>query len=89
MDVVYEWRSLQEQKLAERMQHLFDTGEATDHLRIMGQTEIRHFIQHYERLTRFMLEEMPSRADVTLYLNDNHKIADIRVNRPLPGCSDA
>ncbi|NVK43390.1 MAG: hypothetical protein HWE39_19275 [Oceanospirillaceae bacterium] len=82
MEAVYAWRSLQEQKLAERMQHLFDAGEPTDHLRIMGQGEIHRFIQHYERLTRALLLEMPSRADVVLSLNDNHKIADIRVNKP-------
>lgn len=87
MEAVYEWRSVQELKLAERMQHLFDAGEPTDHLRIMGQMEIRRFIQHYERLTRAMLAEMPARADVTLHLNDNHKIDSIRVNRPLPECA--
>ncbi|GGO86836.1 kinase [Marinobacterium nitratireducens] len=86
MDAVYQWRTLQELKLAERMQHLYDAGEPTDHLRIMGQGEIHRFIQHYERLTRAMLADMPPRADVILRLNDNHKIADIRVNRPIPEC---
>lgn len=86
MEAVYQWRSLQEQKLAERMQYLFDAGASTDHLRIMGGGEIRRFIQHYERLTRAMLQEMPARADVCLRLNENHKICDIRINRPLAEC---
>lgn len=86
MDAVYEWRSLQEKKLAERMQYLFDTRQSTSLLRIMGETEILRFIQHYERLTRSMLDDMPARADVTLNLNDNHKICEIHVNRPQAEC---
>ncbi len=83
MDAVFEWRSLQEKKLAERVKYIYDTQQPTDHLRIMDEGEIKRFIQHYERLTRHMLEEMPDRADVTLLLNDNHKIYDIQINRPL------
>ncbi|ANG64246.1 hypothetical protein A8C75_18375 [Marinobacterium aestuarii] len=88
MEAVYEWRSLQEKKLAERMQFLREAGESQGHLRIMGDAEIQRFIQHYERLTRAMLDEMPARADVTLHLNDNHKICDISINRPLVDCGD-
>jgi D-glycerate 3-kinase len=51
----------------------------------MDGNEIKRFIQHYERLTRAMLDEMPDQADVTLFLNENHKIADIRVLKPLCG----
>ncbi|MGB0466666.1 MAG: hypothetical protein ACPGF7_03925 [Pontibacterium sp.] len=83
MDAVFEWRSLQEKKLAERVKYIYDTQQPTDHLRIMDEGQIQRFIQHYERLTRHMLEEMPDRADVTLLLNDNHKIYDIQVNCPL------
>ncbi len=86
MDAVYEWRSLQEKKLAERVRYIYDTQQPTDHLRIMNEDEIQRFIQHYERLTRAMLEQMPDQADVTLFLNENHKIADIRVLKPLRDC---
>ncbi|SFG72727.1 hypothetical protein [Neptunomonas qingdaonensis] len=86
MEAVYSWRSLQEKKLAERMKYIFDTQQPADHLRIMNEDEIVHFIQHYERLTRAMLEEMPDRADVTLFLNENHKISDVRINRPVSLC---
>jgi len=81
MQSVFEWRSLQEKKLAERMRYIHDTQQPTDHLRIMDEEEIIRFIQHYERLTRFMLSEMPARADLTLRLNSNHKIDDIRINK--------
>jgi D-glycerate 3-kinase len=86
MDAVFEWRSLQEKKLAERMHYLLDTEQSRDPLRIMGEAEILRFIQHYERLTRSMLDDMPARADVTLHLNDNHKICHISINAPLAEC---
>ncbi|WP_299182733.1 hypothetical protein [uncultured Neptuniibacter sp.] len=87
MDAVFEWRSLQEKKLAERVKYIYDTQQPTEHLRIMNEEQIQRFIQHYERLTRHMLEEMPSRADVTLCLNNNHKIAEIKINKPLQSCN--
>ena len=35
------------------------------------------FVQHYERITRAMLETMPARADVTVRLASDHSIAGI------------
>lgn len=86
MEAVFEWRSLQEKKLAERVKYIFDTQQPSDHLRIMNEEEIVRFIQHYERLTRVMLDEMPARADVALVLNENHKISKIVINHPLNCC---
>lgn len=82
MDSVFEWRTLQEQKLAERVRHLEREGEPGE-LRIMSGAEIRRFIMHYERLTRQMLLQMPDKADVTCFLNENHKACRIQVNHPL------
>lgn len=81
MQAVFEWRSLQEKKLAERMQYIQDPNQPSDQLRIMNEQQIVRFIQHYERLTRAMLEQMPDRADLVLCLNDNHKIEQIRINK--------
>jgi D-glycerate 3-kinase len=50
-EVVRDWRVEQEQKLRER------TGAG------MSDAEVGRFVQHYERLTRWILEEMPGRAD--------------------------
>ena len=50
-EVVATWRGEQEAKLREK------TGRG------MSQFEVAKFVQHYERLTRWMLEEMPGRAD--------------------------
>jgi D-glycerate 3-kinase len=50
-DVVRGWRTEQEAKLRER------TGGG------MTDPEVGRFVQHYERLTRWILDEMPARAD--------------------------
>jgi D-glycerate 3-kinase len=79
MQAVYNWRAAQEVKLSERAALLYEDRTPTDPLRIMGSEEIRRFIAHYERLTRWMIEDIPRRADLTLELNDNHKIAAINI----------
>ena len=66
-DKVYEWRALQEDKLRIRCQ-------GQKRLRIMDSKELERFIAHYERLTRYMIEEMPERADMLFKVNDNHRI---------------
>jgi D-glycerate 3-kinase len=55
-DVVGRWRAEQEEKLRER------TGQG------MSEAEIGRFVAHYERLTLWILEEMPARADWTIPL---------------------
>jgi D-glycerate 3-kinase len=67
-DVVYEWRLEQEHKL--RQQVLMAGG---DLLRVMSDADVQRFISHYERLTRHILEEMPSRADVVADLDPARK----------------
>ncbi|WP_232301167.1 phosphoribulokinase [Gilvimarinus agarilyticus] len=71
-DQVLEWRQLQEQKLRETL-----STEELAHSRVMTATEIERFIAHYERLTRWMLQEMPARADILLSLQADHSIATI------------
>ena len=61
MEAVLEWRSLQERKLAKQ-------GGS----RVMSEQEIQRFVQHYERLTRHALAEMPARADYLLRLDTKH-----------------
>ena len=40
---------------------------------ILSQDQIIRFVNHFERLTRHTLEEMPERADVVLHLAGNHQ----------------
>lgn len=70
MDAVYEWRCLQEEKLAAR------AGDQATAL--MSRDQIARFIQHYERLTRHNLKEMPDRADFVFELDADHNIAAAR-----------
>jgi D-glycerate 3-kinase len=67
-DVVYHWRLEQETDLR-RM--VAERGE--DASRLMTDVELRRFVSHYERLTRHILEEMPTRADVVVRLDAQRK----------------
>lgn len=64
--VVATWRTQQEHDLSRMLEREGRTGT-----KVMTDAEIRHFIQHYERLTRYILSEMPHRADLTLRLDAN------------------
>lgn len=77
MECVFRWRLEQERKLAERYR-----SHSGQPLRFMDEAELKRFIQHYERLTRWMLEEMPERADVVIHLNPNHRFDHIQINTP-------
>lgn len=62
-NTIYKWRLEQEKKMAKPL---------------MNETEIRQFIQHYQRITEHCLQEMPSRADYLFQLDSNRQI-----NEPL------
>jgi D-glycerate 3-kinase len=79
MHKVYEWRRLQERKLAAKAAEAESGATA---LRTMSEAEVDRFIMHYERLTRHILAEMPERADVVLPIDDTHNPASVRINRP-------
>lgn len=62
---VYQWRGLQEQKLAASR----GQGNA-----VMNEAQLQRFIQHYERLTRHCLRTLPNRADVVFLLDAGHRV---------------
>jgi D-glycerate 3-kinase len=47
----------------------------------MTDAQIDRFIQYYERLTRFILTEMPSRADAVVALDANRRVSDFAFRR--------
>jgi len=61
---VYEWRGLQEQKLRQRAGNGSKAG--------MNAVELKHFIQHFERLTRHCLATIPDYADIVFQLDAQH-----------------
>ena len=46
--------------------------------RAMTADEVATFVQHYERLTRWMLEEAPAYADLTINLDEARQGASLR-----------
>ena len=40
----------------------------------MSADELTRFVAHYERLTRWMFETMPARADVVATLGEDHRL---------------
>lgn len=67
-EVVRAWRTEQEEDL----RHAAGNGPRAG----MSNAEIETFIQHYERLTRHILEEMPARADLTIGLDEHRCVID-------------
>ncbi len=61
-EVVAKWREQQE---AELRRHAPGA---------MSSAEVTRFIQHYERLTRWILAEMPGRADLTVRLGEDREV---------------
>ncbi len=67
---VYEWRSVQEKKLA-----------STSHQNhIMNNKTLLRFIQHYERITRNCLNTLPTIANTVITLNNQHQIKNVSIN---------
>lgn len=64
-DIVKSWRVEQENTL---IAHLSLNGQSGD--AIMSASDIEIFVQHYERISRHILREMPTRADFTVFLDE-------------------
>ncbi|HEY0941504.1 MAG TPA: hypothetical protein VGE08_15495 [Steroidobacter sp.] len=65
-DVVLKWRTQQEHEL--RAQTAGDTSG------VMSDAALVRFIQHYERLTRHILIDMPGRADLVIRLGPDRSV---------------
>jgi D-glycerate 3-kinase len=63
-DVVLRWRTQQERAL-----RMVGPGSA-----VMDDVALARFVQHYERLTRHILNEMPARANLVMHLDEDRRI---------------
>lgn len=77
-EVVFQWRRQQEHTLAAALAAA-DPGSAAAPLapaaaRVMTDAQLERFIMHYERLTRFILAEMPQRADLVVALDAARRV---------------
>jgi D-glycerate 3-kinase len=74
-DRVYAWREEQEARLRA-------AGGGPE---VMTPSAVRRFVMHFERLTRFMWEEMPARADAIVYLGDAHAPVHVELGDEMRG----
>jgi D-glycerate 3-kinase len=72
-ECVYEWRWLQEQKLVAK----WSSENPHTSSRFLDEEDVKHFISHYERLTRHCLATVETRADWMLTLNTRHDITGL------------
>ena len=75
-DCILQWRMEQEDKLRLQCESLADGAKH----HFMSEAELRHFIAHFERLTRWMLTDMPSFADILLDFNEDRSFRGLKIN---------
>ena len=46
----------------------------------MTPNEIKIFIQHYEKITKWMLKDLNKKAQIVIKFEKNHKISSIKFN---------
>lgn len=70
-DVVARWRTEQEETLRRTLE-----AQNRSTASLMNAAEVAGFVAHYERLTRWILDEMPARADLVLRLAADRTLID-------------
>ena len=69
-DNVYKWRLKQEK-----------TNQSKNKkLKRMSANEIKVFIQHYEKITKWMIKDLNKKAQIVIQFEKNHKISSINFN---------
>ena len=43
----------------------------------MNKKDLQKFIQHYEKLTKWMMKTMPAKADILIKIDSNQKIKKV------------
>lgn len=71
-EVVAGWRREQEHKLRSRL------GLRQD-ARVMSDEQIEFFVQHYERITRRLIEQLPTRADAVAELGPDRELMGLKL----------
>ena len=72
MDHVFKSRWIQEQTLEKTIK------DPEIKKKIMTKDEVYKFVMHYERLTRYILEEVPNFADIVIERNENFNFSFIK-----------
>lgn len=74
-DCILKWRMEQEDKLRLYCNPLRDGAKH----HFMSEAELRYFIAHFERLTRWMLKDIPSFAEIILDFNEDRSFRDLMI----------
>ncbi len=69
-DNVYKWRLKQE----------ITNKSKNKRLKRMSANEIKVFIQHYEKITKWMIKDLNKKAQIVIQFEKNHKISSINFN---------
>jgi len=78
-ECVFAWRLLQEQKLMAQMKSL---GRGTeDNQGLLDEAGLKYFLMHYERLTRFMLTDLPGWVDAVIPVSRDHRLLGLELRR--------
>ncbi|MBJ7538933.1 hypothetical protein [Marinomonas transparens] len=77
-EVVYQWRNKQERLLEAHLNDIHGVLLDTIDLKVMSPEELKGFMEHYERLTKHMLNVMPEKADVLFTLNEDQEVTEVR-----------
>ena len=72
MNTIFESRWLQEQTLEKTI-----SGNVSD-TKIMNKDEVWNFVMHYERLTRYVLDEIPNFADIVINRDKNFEFSFVK-----------
>jgi D-glycerate 3-kinase len=70
-DCIYQWRLEQENKLRHS---LLNATSGSDDNRVMDDSGVKRFIQHYQRITEQLLDTLPGKVDYLFEMDKNRKI---------------
>ena len=74
-DCVYQWRLEQEKKLRNS---LSNSSSGADNNKIMDDSGVKRFIQHYQRITEHLLDTLPEKVDILFELDENRKVLNTK-----------
>ncbi len=75
-DCVIRWRLQQEQLLLKNWQARHP-GRSVPASIMLNETQIRHFVMHFERLTRWGQQVLPSLADLLIDIDHQHEVVGV------------
>jgi len=66
---VLNWRLKQEKMMIKK-----------NNKKIMNKKELKYFISHYEKITKFMIKVLPKKADIVIKIDKNQRIKNLIYN---------